>query len=378
MTPEDRAWEVVRRAYAERTPEPRRSRLPLVAVAVVILAAVAAAVASPPGHAVFERMRRAVGVEHASRALFSLPAPGTLLVQSAEGGGTWIVDADGARRNLGDWEYAAWSPHGKYIVASKRNELVALDPQGRIRWVLARRDVAAPVWEGSNVDTRIAYFAASGLRVVAGDGTADRLLDPYAVDEQVAWDPARLHTLAYETGGAVILRQVDTGVTLWRANVPFYGMLAWSDDGKRLAVVGPHRTVILNAQGKQVRFVSTLTGLLTDAAFKPGTHLLAVEARFELAGAATKPDDIGRRSEVKLVDVDHPGHAQLLFAGPGVFRNIAWSPDGSWLLIDWPTANQWVFLHGARVRAVANVRQQFPRADGLGPTFDLNSGWCCR
>jgi hypothetical protein len=378
MTPEDRAWEVVRGAYAERTPAPRRSRLPLVAVAVVVLAAVGAAIASPPGHAVFESVRRAVGVEHASPALFSLPAPGKLLVQSSEAGGTWVVDADGARRRLGDWQYAAWSPHGKYIVASKQNELVALDPEGNVHWALSRRNVAWPVWEGTNVDTRIAYFAASGLRVVAGDGTGDHLLDAYAADERAAWDPSRLHTLAYETGGAVVLRQVDTGATLWRTNVPFYGTLAWSDDGKRLALVGSHRIVVLDARGKQVRSISMLTAELTDAAFKPATHLLAIEARFELAGAGTKPDDIGRRSQVKLVDVDHPGHARLLFAGPGVFRNIVWSPDGGWLLVDWPTANQWVFLHGARVRAVANVRQQFPRADGLGPLFELDAGWCCR
>jgi hypothetical protein len=378
VTPEDRAWEVVQRAYAERAHEPRRSRLPVVAVAVVVLAAVAAAIASPPGHAVFERVRRAVGVEHASPALFSLPTGGTLLVQSAEAGGTWVVEADGAKRRLGDWQYAAWSPHGKFIVAAKQNELAALDPRGDVRWALARRDVASPTWEGTNVDTRIAYFAASGLRVVAGDGTDDRLLDAYAVAEPVAWDPAALHTLAYETGGAVVLRQVDTGAILWRTSVPFYGKLAWSDDGKRLAVVGTHRVIVLDARGHALRFISTLTGELTDAAFKPRTHQLAVEARFELKGAGTKPDEIGRRSEVKLVDVDHPGHARLLFAGPGVFGNVVWSPDGGWLLVDWPTANQWVFLHGARVRAVANVRQQFPRADHLTPVFELDLGWCCR
>jgi hypothetical protein len=106
--------------------------------------------------------------------------------------------------------------------------------------------------------------------------------------------------------------------------------------------------------------VSTLTGRLLGAAFKPGTHELAVQARF------------AHRSEVKLVDVDHPGHARLLFAGPGAFGDIAWSPDGGWLLVDWPTANQWVFLHGSRVHAVANVAQQF------GRLLQLNAAWCCR
>jgi hypothetical protein len=359
VTPEDRAWEVVRRAYEERTPVPRPASNRLVlAVAVLALGAVLLAAFSPPGHAVFERVRRAVGVEHALPALAALPAPGRLLVESAAG--TWVVEPDGARRAIGSWTYASWSPHGRFIVVAKPNELAAVEPTGKVHWTLARTGVAWPAWEGTAVDTRIAYIAASGLRVVAGDGTGDRLLDAHAQDEPPAWDPARLHTLAYETGGAVVLRQVDSGRELWRANVPVYGRLEWSSDGRRLAVVAPSKIVVLDANGKRVRWVSTLSGQLLAAAFQPGTHRLAVQARF------------ARRSEVKLVDLDHPGHARLLFAGPGDFGEIAWSPNGRWLLVDWPTANQWVFLHGSRVRAVANVASQF------GQELQLADSWCCR
>ncbi len=371
MTPEDRAWEVVRRAFEERTPAPRRGRAVHRAalVALAVAGAVVAAVLSPPGHAVFEQVRRAVGVEHASPALLSLPAPGKLLVLSSDRGGTWIVDADGARRRIGSWQYASWSPHGRFVVAANRNELVALDPEGRVRWTLARRDVAWPVWEGTDVDTRIAYLAAGGLRVVAGDGTDDRLLDARAADEPAAWDPARLHTLAYERGGGVVLRQVDTRRILWRARVRTEGTLVWSSDGDRLAVVSPRRITVLDRRGETVRWIGSLSGELVDAAFEPGTHELAVEARFDRPA--------GRRSEVKLVDVDRPGHSRLLFAGPGAFGDLAWSPNGKWLLVDWPTANQWVFLHGSRAHAVANVEQQFPRPDRLGPVFELANRWCC-
>src|SRR5581483_1124694 len=205
-------------------------------------------------------------------------------------------DADGARRRIGSWQYASWSPHGRFVVAANRNELVALDPEGRVRWTLARRDVAWPVWEGTDVDTRIAYLAAGGLRVVAGDGTDDRLLDARAADEPAAWDPARLHTLAYERGGGVVLRQVDTRRILWRARVRAEGTLVWSSDGERLAVVSPRRITVLARRGKTVRWIGSLSGELVDAAFEPGTHELAVEARFDRPA--------GRRSEVKLVDVD--------------------------------------------------------------------------
>lgn len=359
MNAEDRSWELVRRAFEERQPTPRPTRhRPVLVAAVLVAGAVIAAAFSPPGHAVFEQVRRAVGVEHAATALAVLPAPGRLLVDSATG--TWTVDEDGARRSIGVWDFASWSPHGRFIVAASGNELAALDPNGNVRWTLARRDVAWPVWEGTSVDTRIAYFSSNGLRIVAGDGTGDRLFDAHAAFEPPAWDPARLHTLAYESGGAVVLRDVDTGRELWRTNVPVYGRLVWSSDGRRLALVAPSRVVVLDASGRRARWVSSLTGKLLGAAFEPKTHKLAIQARF------------AHRSEVKLVDVDHPGRARLLFAGPGVFGDIAWSPDGSWLLVNWPTANQWVFLHGSRVRAVGNVAGQF------GQMLQLTNGWCCR
>jgi hypothetical protein len=62
---------------------------------------------------------------------------------------------------------------------------------------------------------------------------------------------------------------------------------------------------------------------------------------------------------------------------PGTFGGVEWSPTGAWLLVNWPDANQWVFIKGKQVRAVANIRQQFARADGLGPLLELSGRWCC-
>ena len=66
---EDRAWALVRRAYAEREPVawPRRHARPLVAGAVV--AAAVAAVLSPPGRSVVHSLRKAVGVQGARTEL---------------------------------------------------------------------------------------------------------------------------------------------------------------------------------------------------------------------------------------------------------------------------------------------------------------------
>src|SRR5581483_1678319 len=270
---EDRVWEVVRRAYEERTPAPapRRVNARLAVAALVIAAgAVVAAALSPPGHAVFERVRKAVGVEHAAPALFSLPGGGRLLVRS--GDQVSIVEPDGAKRALGTYTDAAWSPHGLYIAATKANELVALDPEGNVRWTLARRDPSSPTWSGTRTDTRIAYDSNGALRVVAGDGTGDRLLDRYGGGDPPAWDPARHFTLAYYSGGAILLREV-TGKILWRRAISVLPTsLAWSSDGRYLAVFSATRIVVLDGSGHVRRTISMLGATLLTGAFAPGTH----------------------------------------------------------------------------------------------------------
>lgn len=365
---EERAWEVVRRAYAER-PAVGATRRPgrrLAVALVVVVGAIVAAVLSPPGHAVFQRVREAVGIQHAAPALFSLPAHGRLLVVSGDRGGVWLVHDNGLKRRLGSYNDAEWSPHGRFLVATNANELVALDAEGNVRWSLTRPHPRLPRWEGTLTDTRIAYLADSGLRVVAGDGTGDKLLDRSASEVPPAWDPARLRTLAYLSRGDVVLRSSDTGHVDWRT--PVHGPasdLEWSSDGRYLAVVSPTRIVVLDAAGHVHRTVSMAGTEFLKAAFAPGSHRLAVGIR------------VAARSEVRVVDIDRPGHARLLFAGPGVFGDLAWSPDAQWLLVAWPTADQWLFLHGDRVHAVGNIQAQFPRAGSRASRLQLAGRWCC-
>jgi hypothetical protein len=172
--------------------------------------------------------------------------------------------------------------------------------------------------------------------------------------------------VAYFAGGAIELRGADSRRLVWRAPVPVRpSALEWSTDGRYLAVKSAKRVIVLDAAGHVHRTVSSLGSKLSDVAFRPGTHRLAVSVR------------LPRRSEVRLVDIDRPGSARLLFAGPGVFSDIVWSPDGGTLLVAWPTADQWVFLHGSRVRAVASIKEQFPRADDRAARLEFAGRWCC-
>ena len=268
-------------------------------------------------------------------------------------------------RKLGPYSDAEWSPHGLYVIATEQNELVAFDPDGGVRWKLARHDPSWPRWEGTMTDTRIAYIAASGLRVVAGDGTGDHLLDAYAGDVPPAWDPARLHTVAYYSGGAIVLRRAD-GQLVWRAPITVIpSALEWSTDGRYLAV----RLAEADRRARPAR---------ARAPHDLDARRRAAAGDVQARHARARGRRARRRAE-RGADRRRrpPGHARLLFAGPGTFGDVEWSPTGAWLLVNWPDANQWVFIKGKQVRAVANIRQQFARADGLGPLLELSGRWCC-
>jgi hypothetical protein len=173
----ERAWKLVRAAYAERERQPRRvSWRPLALAAAA--AALAAAIVSPPGRSLVGEIRDVVGVSSADDALFALPTTGRLLVTSDSG--VWVVSHDGSKRLLGSYDDAAWSPFGRFVVVSGGDELATFETDGDRRWSLARPAVRLPSWGGTRANTRIAYLSGGALHVVAGDGTGDFVVGPAA------------------------------------------------------------------------------------------------------------------------------------------------------------------------------------------------------
>jgi hypothetical protein len=251
-------------------------------------------------------IRGVVGVEHAQQALFKLPTRGRLLVSSDAG--VWIVQSDGSKRLLGRYREASWSPFGRFVVVARKNELAALEPDGTVRWTIARHGVRSPRWTGTDGDTRIAYVDRSGLRVVAGDGTGDRLLVP-GYRGPIAWRPGRKFVLAYtDRAGGVTLYDVGAGQVLERS--------------RHGHTEGP------------------------------------MPAMLRRSGAASEVV-VGKR---------------ILFRAEGDLEGLARSPDGHWLVVGWPAADQWVFVRsdGRGIRASANVARQF-----RSRSFPRIEGWCC-
>lgn len=363
---EERAWATVRAAYRTReyVPEPRRrAGLVLVFVATLALGAV---VLSPAGATVGRLITRALGVEHASPKLSSLPASGRLLLSGP--GGTWTIADDGSTRRLGPWTEASWSPHGRYLLAVSGDRLVAIDPRGATQWALSRPAISAPRWFSPS-GYRVAYLSGAELRVVAGDGTNDHLLASAVANVAPAWRPGHAYELAYVTRpGMLVVRDGDTGRVQWsRAAGSEVTELQWAGDGKYLLAVSPKGARLYGATGNllsEIQFPRAASAI--DAVLSPDGRTLALVLR----GAS---DEVVLENALAL----HPAPRTVL-AEPGL-RQVLWSPDGRWLLVSWPAADELVFV-GVRatgVAAVSHIAQQFS-AGGRPAAFPELDGWCCQ
>jgi dipeptidyl aminopeptidase/acylaminoacyl peptidase len=366
MDAENRAWGVVRSAYLDRRATVvRRSRWRL-AVAPALAVIVAALLLSPAGASVRRLINQALGEKHAAPALFSLPSPGRILVSGP--GGTWTAANDGSTRRLGPWSQASWSPHGLYVAVASGHRLAAVDPRGTVRWALARPEVSDPTWYSPS-GYRVAYLSGGNLRVIDGDGTGDRLLATAVAGVAPAWRPGQAdgpYELAYVIArDRLVVRDADTGHILWSAAPgPRPRELMWSTDGRRLLVLSAHQARVYAANGAPVSTLILPAGeSASDGALSPnGRQLALVLANKEVvvAGSAARS-------------------MRQVLAGPGV-RAIDWSPDGRWLLVSWPAANQWVFVRVAgapRVAAVSRIAQQFSSGGGAPHGFPQIEGWCC-
>jgi hypothetical protein len=321
---------------------------------------------TPPGEAVATWVKRAVGVETAPKprptGLESLPGGGRVLLVTPS---VWVAGGGQAPRQLlGAVDEATWSPHGLFVAAIRAgSELIAVDMRGHRRWHVAPRGGHLEGARWSPDGFRVAYLSGRTLRVVAGDGTGDRLFARVWGSPAPAWQPGPAHVIAYlDRHRRVAVGDTDSAALLWRARVPAgVRQLLWSADGHRLTVVGAQRVTILAARdGRTLRTYDAPRGWSNQGAVVDQSgHGLTIARRR------------GRRAEVVQA---HGTRVRRLFAATDIGA-LARSPDDRWLLLDWHQADAWLFLPVGRARRPAREVSHIARRFAHGEP--VLAGWCC-
>jgi hypothetical protein len=366
----------VRKGTAAPPLASRRRRFALALAAVTLLAAL---LLSPAGASVRHWIGGVftAGVPGAERDLRGVPGRGQLLVQSRRG--PWVVKPDGSRRLLGDYDAAAWSPHGLYLAVASGRTLSAVEPDGAPHWSLtAPGPVADPRWSPSGY--RIAYRSGRGLWVVAGDGSGARRLDPRVEPVPPSWSASGLPLLAYaDGGGRTVVRSAAGGVLASAPSLSELRELEWGGWGTTILEASARALWLRPVRSQKLaggvhlappERIPLPLGRLRQAALAPGGASVAVLIE---RGTPAAP-----RAEVDLID-RRGGAPHRLFAAASRLGQIAWSPGGRRLLITWPAADQWLFVptHGrGRIHAVSGISRAF--SPGSRGAFPSVAGWCCR
>jgi hypothetical protein len=94
---------------------------------------------------------------------------------------------------------------------------------------------------------------------------------------------------------------------------------------------------------------------------------------------AVGPASLRRRQRQAVAIRKHGGQStvvvggRVVFRGTGSFDQAVRSPDRRWLLVTWPTADQWVFVRPGPRRRIVGASRISVQFGG----FPRVQGWCC-
>jgi hypothetical protein len=207
--------------------------------------------------------------------------------------------------------------------------------------------VRDPQWAGDAADTRIAYRSGDDLRVIAGDGNpaTDHLVSRDV--SAFAWRPVGYAKIAPPQGNGFVLVYIDSAGARQAVNVDSgLSVPLTRADLRRLPKPG-------------------------DGGVDPDRRALSPDGS-RLAGLK----HIGATD--RLIVIERHGRGSVLFSARSRLTGPTWSPDGRWLLVGWPAADQWLFIdpdRPHRVKAFERISEQFdPGGEGPAP-FPAVSGW---
>lgn len=273
------------------------------------------------------------------------------LTDHGEGIGDLVaVDpATGSRRviveNVDDVRHASWSADGRWVAYITHEALWVVDATSEPRKVVADMvdragdGVDAKLWSWSATGARIAIVHDSTLSVidVAAGGTIalasawEALAQPEYLTSPPVWSPDDSTLVVGARGGAIHAIDSATGersqlVQLPGRNIDSVDELAWSPDGKQLAIrvdFGTHSPLfVVDADGSDVRELATTTpnnDRIGSFAWSPDGSRIA----YIVEGEA------GLRLVLVSGDGSTPPRAKTIRYGWGAGLHApVWSPDG--------------------------------------------------
>lgn len=360
-----RSWDAVADAFGERAAAaPRRRSGPVVAVVVAVL--VGASAFTPPGKAIAQWARRAVvPAGPAQKEPVVLGTPGAMLI--SRDGGLSVLRPDGSGRSLGPYDDGAWSPHCRYVVATRGRTVSAIEPDtGEVRWVIARPDVVTSArWAPSGF--RVAYLAGHReLRVARGNHIDDHRVALGVGDVAPAWRPdVRRNVVAYVTQQRrIVVTDVDTGARLGAfalGQAP--RELHWTPDGRDLVVLDRAGLLVISSSSGDRRRALRLRGTVAGFSMSP------VRREFAVAPAAGAPI---------LGSLDYPGRiVRIRSVGPA--SDVRFSPNGRQVLAMSAVDDSWQVVgvnQPSDERSLKEISKRPVTGGSDSASFPVVRDWC--
>ncbi len=160
----------------------------------------------------------------------------------------------------------------------------------------------------------------------------------------------------------------DSGKVAWRTErIPAPAGVVWSSDGEKLFVLSDRQLRVFAPSGK----------LAADLRLPPGTIGTGIAARPGSADVAFSV--LSPATGVGSLYLSDGEEMRVLFAGTGLLDDPTWSPDGRYLLVGWPGADQWVSIPAEPREAQTTIGEITSRfaPDGGSGAFPQILDWCC-
>lgn len=255
---------------------------------------------------------------------------------------------------------AVLSPAGRSVIHSLRKAVGVQHAQTELFSLPARG--------------RLLVSGKSGTWVVNADGSRRRI----GAYRDATWSPHGLYIAATKANELVVVDPKGNARWTLPRRSPRFPAWTGTFTDTRIAYVAGGRLHVVAGDG--TNDVTIGPAARVPPVWLPGRVVLYSKGRRAVAYDTTTQSPV-RRGALRLggptiwrraAQSEVVSAGRVLFRGTGVFSQVVRSPDGRWVLVTWPTADQWVFIRiqPRKIVGVSRISSQFGGFPRVG-------GWCC-